>query len=95
MGQRDGRKFSLSRERRGRDGLSQLQGPFALGTAPWLVPASSQVSTNLRRLGDSESDMPRPQCGEGTPHPHRGPGHRCLLLRTLRAVDQTHPHLSM
>lgn len=56
--------------------------------------SSSQVSTNLRRLGDSESDMPRPQCG-GTPTPPPRSGSQVSAAGTLRAVDQTHPHLSM
>ena len=76
-------------------GLANCRGTLLLAQPTWLMPASSQVSANLRRLGDSESNTPRPQCGRETPPTFRGPGHRCLLLRTLRAADQTHPHLSL
>lgn len=77
-------------------GLANCRGTLLLAQPTWLVPASSQVSANLRRLGDSEPNTPRPQCGREPPTPHfSSPGHRCLLLRTLRAADQTHPHLSL
>ena len=50
-------------------GLANCRGTLLLAQPTWLVPASSQVSANLRRLGDSESNTPRPQCGREPPHP--------------------------
>lgn len=52
-------------------GSANCRGPLLPAQPTWLVPASSQVSTNLRRLGDSESDTPRPQCGREPPPPPR------------------------
>ena len=50
-------------------GLANCRGTLLLAHPTWLMPASSQVSANLRRLGDSESNTPRPQCGREPP-PH-------------------------
>ena len=67
VGQRWRENSTSAERRKGREGLAHCRGSLLLAQPTWLGPANSQVSTNLRRLRDSESDTPRSQCGREPP----------------------------